>query len=87
MWTTFLLLGMAMQNNAIVENNSNALAIYPPNPHYFQNSNGQPIMLVGDYLETTFSDVDYDFKTRFDTLKANDINFCRVWVFLAMNFK
>ena len=81
MLMTLLLLGLAMQNNAVVESNNNVLAIYPSNPHYFQNGDGQPILLIGDSASTTFADVDYGFKTMFDTLKANDINLSRVWVF------
>lgn len=59
---------------------SGALALYPPQPGYFRDSSGKPIVLIGDYTWGTFSDVDYDYKAMFDTLKANGLNFARVWV-------
>jgi hypothetical protein len=58
----------------------NALSAHPRNPHYFQSSNGQPVLLVGDYTWGTFSDVDYDYEAMFDTLRANGLDFARVWI-------
>jgi hypothetical protein len=51
------------------------------NPYIFQNSKGQPLLLVGDYTWSTFSGVDYDYEAMFDTLEAHGLNFARVWVF------
>ena len=56
------------------------LAIYPHNPHYFQTADGKPMVLVGDYAWGTFSDVDYDYKAQFVALRANGLNFARVWI-------
>jgi len=50
------------------------------NPHYFQTAEGLPVVLVGDYTWGTFSGVDYDSNAMFDTLRANGLNFARVWV-------
>ncbi|NCO95778.1 MAG: hypothetical protein COZ06_02255 [Armatimonadetes bacterium CG_4_10_14_3_um_filter_66_18] len=58
-----------------------AVAVHPPNPHYFQTAEGKPLLLLGDYTWGTFSDVDYDYRAMFDTLRANGLNFARVWVF------
>lgn len=57
-----------------------ALAVYPTNPRCLQTAAGKPIVLIGDYTWGTFSDVDYDFQAMFDTLKADGLNFARVWV-------
>lgn len=50
------------------------------NPHYFQTAQGLPVVLVGDYTWGTFSGVAYDFNAMFDTLRANGLNFARVWL-------
>lgn len=52
----------------------------PRNTAYFQGAEGRPLVLIGDYTWGTFSDVDYDYRAMFDTLKANGLNFTRVWV-------
>jgi len=59
---------------------SGALSVHPTNPSYFQSADGKPVVLIGDYTWGTFSDVDYDYKAMLDTLKANGLNFARVWV-------
>jgi hypothetical protein len=56
------------------------LRIDPDCPHYFQQPDGKPVVLIGDYTWGTFSDVDYDYKALFDRLKANGLNFARVWL-------
>lgn len=56
------------------------LTPYPLNASYFQSPKGHPLVLIGNYTWGTFSDVDYDYKAMFDTLKANGLNFARVWV-------
>lgn len=58
---------------------SNAFAVHPRSPAYFVYR-GKPVLLIGDYTWGTFSDVDYDYKAMFDTLKANRLNFARIWV-------
>jgi len=57
------------------------LRTHPTNPHYFQDSQGRDVVLIGDYTWGTFSEADYDFATMFDTLKAHGLNFNRVWLF------
>jgi hypothetical protein len=54
--------------------------LHPQNPRYFRSSRGERVVLIGDYTWGTFSQVDYDFKAMFDTLKADGLNFARVWV-------
>lgn len=56
------------------------LRIHPAYPHYFQRPDGAPVVLIGDYTWGTFSDVDYDYAALFDQLKANGLNFARVWL-------
>jgi hypothetical protein len=56
------------------------LRIHPAYPCYFQQPDGKPVVLIGDYTWGTFSDVDYDYKALFDRLKANGLNFARVWL-------
>jgi hypothetical protein len=56
------------------------LAISPHNPHYFQAADGKPVVLVGDYTWGTFSDLDFNYQTQFDSLKTNGLNFARVWL-------
>lgn len=57
-----------------------ALALHPQWPNYFQHPDGKPLLLIGDYTWGTFSDVDFDYKAQFDALKANGLNFARVWL-------
>jgi hypothetical protein len=57
-----------------------ALAFCGSNSHYFQSANGEPLLLLGDYTWGTFSDVDFDYQAQFDALKANGLNFARVWL-------
>jgi len=56
------------------------LRIHPQYLHYFQTPDGKALLLVGDYSWGTFSDVDFDYKAQFDALKANSLNFARVWL-------
>ncbi len=69
---------------ALVVSQASAAAQSTPlcttNPHYFQTAQGLPVVLVGDYTWGTFSGVDYNFHAMFDTLRANGLNFARVWV-------
>jgi hypothetical protein len=57
-----------------------SLGISRAHSGYFRDRDGAPVVLIGDYTWGTFSDVDYDFKAMFDTLKTNGLNFARVWV-------
>ncbi len=57
------------------------LRAHPTNPYYFQDNQSKAVILIGDYTWGTFSDIDYDYAAMFDTLKANGLNFARVWVF------
>ena len=57
------------------------LRAHPTNPYYFQDNQSKGVILIGDYTWGTFSDIDYDYAAMFDTLKANGLNFARVWVF------
>ena len=57
-----------------------ALAVSSRNPAYFEDAAGQPVLLVGDYTWGTFADTDFDFGRMFDTLRAEGLNFARVWV-------
>jgi len=57
-----------------------SLAVYARNPHDFQDAKGRPVVLIGDYTWGTFSDVEYDYRAMFDTLKACGLNFARAWV-------
>jgi hypothetical protein len=74
-------LGVLVAGQALGENASVLLRIDPVNPHYFQDSSGKRIVLIGDYTWGTFSDTNYDFTTMFDTLRAYGLNFSRVWLF------
>ena len=56
------------------------LRIDPNRPHYFQQPDGKSVVLIGDYTWGTFADLDYDYKALFDRLKANGLNFARVWL-------
>lgn len=57
-----------------------SLAIHPIHPHYFQSPDGKPVLLIGDYTWDTFSDVDFNYKSHFEALKANGLNIARVWL-------
>ncbi len=81
LWLVMLGGSALLQVAAADTGRSNTLAVYPANPGYFQTADGKPVMLIGDYTWGTFSDVDYDYKAMFDTLKANGLNFARIWVF------
>ncbi len=61
--------------------NGGALAPPPSHPFYFRGKDGKPVVLIGDYTWGTFSDVDYNYKAMFDTLKTHRLNFARVWVY------
>ncbi|MBI3922027.1 MAG: hypothetical protein HY318_11470 [Armatimonadetes bacterium] len=56
------------------------LRVHPTNPRYFTDGSGKPVVFIGDYTWGTFSDVDFDYKAQFDALKANGLNFARVWL-------
>jgi len=58
---------------------SGALAIHPTNPYYFQDSSGNPLLLLGNSMNC-FSDYNYDYITYFNTLQAKGLNFSRTWV-------
>jgi hypothetical protein len=61
-----------------------AIGVDPDNPHYFRAADGKPVLLVGDYVWGTFSDVDYDYEAMLGTLQANGLNFARVWVWWGL---
>lgn len=56
------------------------LRVHPTNPRYFTDGSGKPVTFIGDYTWSTFSDMDFDYKAQFDALKANGLNFARVWL-------
>src|SRR3972149_11113874 len=58
-----------------------ALHVHPDNALYFQTADGKPVVLIGEYTWGIFSNMDYDYKVMFDALKANGLNFARVWLF------
>lgn len=57
-----------------------AISIYPGNTFYFQDEQGKPILLIGDYAWDTFSDTAFDYVRMFDALHARGLNFARVWL-------
>jgi hypothetical protein len=57
-----------------------AISIYTGNSFYFQNANGKPVVLIGDYSWDTFSNVNFDYIRMFDSLKSRGLNFARVWL-------
>jgi len=59
---------------------SRTLTVRSSFPASFQSSDGQPLLLIGDYTWGTFSDVDYDYAAMFDSLQAHGLNFARVWL-------
>jgi hypothetical protein len=80
---TIVLMALLIRSGAfgaVRDGEDTALAVYRRNPYYFCSSDGNPVVLIGDYTWGTFSDVDYDYKAMFETLKANSLNFARVWV-------
>lgn len=56
------------------------LRIHPDCPYYFQQEDGKPVVLVGDYTWGTFSDVSSNYAALFDQLRARGLNFARVWL-------
>lgn len=58
-----------------------AISIHPQNPHYFLSPEGEPLLLTGVYTWDIFSDPQFDHKGFFKLLKANSLNFARVWLF------
>jgi hypothetical protein len=74
------LLVVVMVWGAVRPVSATVLSPHRDNPRYFQNGEGKPVVLVGDYTWGTFSDVKYHFEAMFDTLSANGLNFARVWV-------
>jgi hypothetical protein len=69
---------------------SKALAIYPPNPAYFQSADGRPIIMIGDYEASPTAptgipiDPNSDYQVFFDTLKDNGLNFAKLWIFYGV---
>lgn len=61
-----------------------ALTVHPFRPHCFCDPAGNPLILVGDYTWGIFSDVGYDYRKMFDTLKAHGLNLARVWLFWGL---
>ena len=59
---------------------SGAFSILPSNPYFFQDANGKPVVLVGDYTWGTFSDIDFDYVRFLDSLKSRGLNVARVWL-------
>ena len=57
-----------------------ALRILKSNPYYFEDPQGRPVVLIGDYTWGTFSDLDYDAKAFLDSHLARGLNLCRVWL-------
>ena len=63
-----------------------ALSIYAPNPAYFQSAEGKPLVFIGDYQASPTSptavpiDPNYDYLAYLDTLRANGLNFAKVWI-------
>jgi hypothetical protein len=57
-----------------------ALSISKSHPYYFQDPQGRPVVLIGDYTWGIFSDLDYDFKPLLDSHRARGLNLCRVWL-------
>lgn len=57
-----------------------AISIYPPNPHYFADPRGKPLLLTGIYVWDIFCVPTYDYKAFFRRLKENSLNFARIWV-------
>ena len=57
-----------------------ALSILKSNPHYFEDPQGRPIILIGDYTWGAFSDLDYDYRAFLDSQKARGLNQCRLWI-------
>jgi hypothetical protein len=69
---------------------SKALAIYSVNPAYFISPEGKPIVMIGDYEASPICptgvpmDPNYDYNLFFDTLKANGLNFAKLWIFYGV---
>ena len=69
---------------------SKTLAIYAPNPAYFQSADGKPVVMIGDYEASPICptgvpmDPNYDYRIFFDTLKDNGLNFAKVWIFYGV---
>lgn len=78
---TVILLSLATAPCCGTEGKSgtSALAVHQSSPYYFQDAEGNPVWIAGD-SDGVFSDYKYDYIRSFDTLKANGLNFMRVWV-------
>jgi hypothetical protein len=59
---------------------SPAFGVLRANPYYFEDAQGRPVLLIGDYTWGIFSDTDYDYKALFDSHRARGLNQCRVWL-------
>lgn len=79
-WPALLALWMALLGAQALSGEAPPLRIDPDCPHYFQQPDGRPVVLIGDYTWGTFSDVDYNCAALFDQLKARGLNFARVWL-------
>ena len=68
------------------EANGKTLSIYSSNPAYFQSPDGQPVLMMGDYEASWVAptgipiDPNLDYVVFFDTLKANHLNFAKLWI-------
>ncbi len=59
---------------------TSAISISSQNSYYFQNAQGKQTIFVGDYTWGTFSDLDFDYTSMFDSLKKRGLNIARVWL-------
>jgi len=67
-----------------------SVTIYAANPAYFESPDGKPVVMIGDYEASPTAptgvpmDPNYDHRAFFDTLKANGLNFAKVWIFYGV---
>jgi L-iduronidase len=72
--------GRTGSDSGPVSDDAPVLRLDPRWPHYFQQPDGKPVVLIGDYTWGIFTDTDYDYQALFDRYKADGLNFARVWL-------
>lgn len=77
---------LEIQHKATPIQASGPLTVYPDNPRYFSDGNGNVVYLAGSHTWSNFQDtgatnppVAFDYTVYLDFLVANNLNFFRLW--------
>ncbi len=65
---------------ATIGKSEKPVRIDPSNRFFFLNTDGKPLMLIGDYTWETFSSIYSDYGKMFKSLRTRGLNLARVWL-------